>query len=341
MARKASVADEVVRVAADAEARKLRSELTALRRKYEAAHAELDALKQANATLTSLRGVKSKRISTRRPRGPRPHATAVLLLSDWHVEERVDPATCRGLNRFDLEICERRIEQLVRRACMLIEHETALTDIDRVCVAALGDFISGAIHDDLIEINQLAPLAAMRWAASRLGGVVDAMAKIAPVLVATACGNHGRTTHKPRVATEHEHSFEQNAYLTMAAAETRPNVEWQIGTGYLNVVDLFGFKLRLHHGHGLKYSGGVGGLTIPALKAIAAWNTARRVDLDAFGHWHQHLYIPNRFVANASLIGHNAFADRIKAEWQPPSQTLVIIDREHRRVTKALQVFLE
>jgi hypothetical protein len=325
----------------DGETRKLRGELTALRRKYEAALGELQEKDASIASLTALRGVKEKRYRSAKPKGKRPEATAVLVLSDWHCEERVDPETCRGLNSFSLEVADERVKQLVQRATMLIEHEMGLTGIRRVVVAALGDFITGHIHDDLVEMTQLAPLAATRWAQARLGGVIDSMSKIAPVLVATASGNHGRTTLKPRIATENDHSFEQHMYLTMAAQESRPNVSWQIGKGYLNLVDLDGFKLRCSHGHALRYGGGVGGLTIPSLKAVAAWNVAQRADLDVFGHWHQFLYVPYRFVSNASLIGHNAFADRIKAEYQPPSQTLVVIDHDHHRVTKVLPIFVQ
>ena len=48
-----------------------------------------------------------------------------------------------------------------------------------------------------------------------------------------------------------------------------------------------------------------------------------------------------RSVANGCLIGHNAFADRIKAEYQSPSQSLIIIDHDHNRVTKVLPIFLK
>ncbi|NDG19407.1 MAG: hypothetical protein EB117_14195 [Betaproteobacteria bacterium] len=166
------------------------------------------------------------------------------------------------------------------------------------------------------------------------------MAGIAPVLVATASGNHGRSTQKPRMATENEHSFEQHLYLTMAANERADNVSWQVGKGYLNIVDLDGFLIRFHHGHAIFFGGGVGGLTIPANKAIANWNISRRVNLDVFGHWHCFSWLPYRFVANGSLIGHNAFADRIKAEYQPPSQSLIIVDHDHNRVTKVLPIFV-
>lgn len=339
--QKASLKDRVVAVAGDAEAAKLRSELSSLRKKYDVALKQIDAEKASRENLQALADIKAKRIDRKRGRHPRSEATAVLILSDWHVEEEVRPETCRNLNTFTLEVADRRIQQLVKRASMLIEHEKHLTGIRRIVVAALGDFITGHIHDDLVEVTQLAPLAATRWAGERLAGVIDAMHEIAPVLVATASGNHGRSTKHPRMATENDHSFEQHLYLTMAAQEQRKHVEWQVGEGYLNNVNLDGFILRAHHGHAIRFGGGVGGLTIPANKAIANWNQAQRADLDIFGHWHCFSWLPYRFVANGCLIGHNAFADRIKAEYQPPSQSLVIIDHEHGRVTKVLPIFLK
>jgi hypothetical protein len=332
--------DRVVSVAADAEAARLRHELASVKKKYAAALEHLSREQDAVANLTSLSGIREKKISRAKARSNKSEATAVLVLSDWHAEERVDPRTCRGLNEFDLSIAEKRITQLVQRASMLIEHERSLTGIRRICVAALGDFITGHIHDDLIEMTQMAPLAAIRWVGERLNGVVGAMSEIAPVLVATATGNHGRTTHKPRIATENEHSYEQHMYLTLQAQEKRPHVDWQVGAGYLNLVNLDGFMLRAHHGHALKFGGGIGGLTIPANKAIGNWNQAQKADLDIFGHWHTFSWLPYRFVANGSLIGHNAFADRIRAEFQPPSQSLIIVDHSHNRVTKVLPIFL-
>lgn len=342
MARLQGLKSDIIAVASDAEAAKLRSELTALKKRYATALEQLDAERQAVKNLTALKGVKAKKIARRRPKQDKPEATAILVLSDWHVEERVDPETHTGHgNAYTLEIAERRIQQVVQRASMLIEHEKALTGIRRVVVAALGDFISGHIHEDLVEITQLAPLTAIRWAGERLGGVIDAMREIAPVMVVTASGNHGRSTMKPRMATENEHSFEQHLYLTMAAAEKRSDVQWQIGKGYLNIADLDGFLVRFSHGHSLRFGGGVGGLTIPANKAIANWNTSKRCNLDVFGHWHTFSWLPYRFVANGCLIGHNAFADRIKAEYQPPSQTLIIVDHDHNRVTKVLPIFVQ
>ena len=331
------VKDAVSRDTAEA---KLRAELSDLRSKYKTALARLD---HANTELNKIHEIGSvgkKKLPRMKRKGKRPQATVILVCSDWHSEELIRPEDCRGLNEFDLSIADKRIRTLSSKASMLIEHEKHLTDIRRVVVASLGDLITGHIHDDCIERTQLAPLAATRWAGERLNGVIDSMSELAPVLTVTATGNHGRSTRKPRVSTENDHSYEQNLYLTMAAAERRRNVSWQVGVGYHNMVDLDGFLVRFHHGHALSGGGGVGGLTAPTNRAIAKWNIAQTVDLDVFGHFHQFIHVPYRFVCNGCLCGHNAYADRIKAEFQPPSQALIVIDHDHQRVTKVLPVFV-
>ena len=192
------------------------------------------------------------------------------------------------------------------------------------------------------DLTALAPLAAARWAGERLRGIIDLAADMAKeVIVCTQPGNHGRSTERPRAATGHDHSFEQNLYLMMAAAETRKNVRWEVAEGYLGYLDLDGFTLRYHHGESIRYQGGVGGITIPANKAIAAWNRSRRADLDVFGHWHQWGWLRGRYVSNGSLIGINAYAISIKAEAEAPCQSLVIVDHGRREVTEAKPIWCD
>jgi hypothetical protein len=267
----------------------------------------------------------------------------VVLLSDIHCEERVDPETVNGLNDYSLDVCQLRINELHERFFRLLEHERQLAKIDRVVVWLGGDFLSGHIHDDTAELAQLAPLAATRWIGERLRAFIDAVADSAKsVVVATNSGNHGRSTEKLRIGTEMEHSFEQHLYLTLASNEKRKNVRWQVGTGYLNYVDLDGFLVRFHHGHAIKYGGGVGGITIPTNKAIAAWDAVKRADLTCFGHWHQFQWLrAGRYVANGSVIGHSAYATRIKAAYEPPCQACIVIDHGRHEVTKAMPIYCD
>lgn len=335
--------DQADKIRTDTELARLRAELSATKGRYAAALRQIDAERERADSLAGLAGVKSKSMP-RKVRPARPNAaTAIVVLSDWHVEETVTAEQTSGLNRFDLAVADLRIEELAKRLGVLIEHERQLVKIDRIVVAALGDFISGHIHEELVETCSLAPHAAMRWASARLAGIIDLCAELArEVVVVTQPGNHGRSNHgKPRKSTEHEHSFEQNAYLILAAQEERKNVSWHVAEGYLGYLDLDGFTVRYHHGHEIRYQGGSGGITIPINKAIAAWNRSRPAHLDIFGHWHQWGWLRGRYVSNGSLIGMNAFGLRIKAEFEAPCQSLVIVDHGRREVSRAMPVWCD
>lgn len=337
-------AANVERINADVEIARIRSERDLLKSRYKAALSQLDAERARADALAGLSGLGMKRHKPSKKAGGAKHrATMIVLLSDWHVEEQVDPATCNFLNSFDLEVCDRRIAELTERFVTLLEHERRLADVSRVLVWLGGDFISGHIHEDTAEMAQLAPLAALRWAGKRIAGFIDTVAQLADsVVVATNSGNHGRSTPKLRVGTELEHSFEQHLYLSLASAEQRPNVDWHVGTGYLNYVDLDGFRVRLHHGHAYTYAGGIGGIHVPVSKANAAWNAVEPANLTCFGHWHQFSWLrAGRYVSNGSLIGHSAYATRIKASFEPPCQACVIVDHRRQEVTKAMPIFCD
>jgi len=342
----AAVLDEATRQAdldRDAELARLRADLAQTKSTYKAALSRIDAERARGDAMAGLRGIAPHRARQRPTKARRHHATMVVLLSDWHVEERVDPATVNGLNDYSLEVADQRIAELGERLAVMLEHERRLADIRRVVVWLGGDFLSGHIHDDTAELAQLAPLAATRWAGERIRGFLDAVAGQADeVIVATNSGNHGRSTEKLRIGTEMEHSFEQHLYLTMSGAEPRPNVRWQVGTGYLNVLDLDGFRVRFHHGHAVKYQGGIGGIHVPLNKSIAAWDATLRADLTCLGHWHQFSWgRSGRYVSNGSVIGHSAYAVRIKANYEPPCQACVVIDHERHETTKAFPLFCD
>jgi hypothetical protein len=344
VAKVAKAVSDADRLAADAELARLRAENAALRGRYKASLAAIDAANSRADQLAGLKGVAGKAYRPAKKAGRQTSATAVAVLSDWHVEETITLEQTSGANQFSLEIAERRIAELAERLSTLIEHERRLVKIDRIVLALLGDFISGHIHEELMETTLgVAPMQAMRWAASRLRGIIDMAADMAKeVVVVTQPGNHGRSTVKVRMATEHRHSFEHNQYHMMRSNERRKNVHWQIAEGYLGYLDLDGFTIRYHHGHSIgRYQGGIGGITIPANKAIAAWNRSRHADLDLFGHWHQFGWLRGRYVSNGSLIGMSPFALRIRAEAEAPCQSLVIVDHGRNECTKAMPVWCD
>jgi hypothetical protein len=202
-------------LAADAEVARLRSEVASLRGRYKSALAAIDAERSRADSILQLQGIKpAKRPVPQQVRHAKHSATMVVLLSDIHCEERVDPSTVNGLNDYSLDVCDARLHELEQRFFTMLDHERQIAKIDRVVVWLGGDFISGHIHDDTAELAQMAPLSATRWIGERLRAFIDAVADNAgEIIVATNSGNHGRSTEKLRIGTEMEHSFEQHLYL--------------------------------------------------------------------------------------------------------------------------------
>lgn len=265
-------------------------------------------------------------------------AVAFAIASDWHVEETVDPSTVNNLNEFSLDIAEKRIEQFFRRVVKITEIQRHGTKVDTLVLGLIGDLMTGYIHEELRETNGLSPTETVLWLIERVGSGIKLLEKNFEQLIIPCCyGNHGRTTIKPRHATGATNSYEWMLYHILRKQFS--NHEWIIADGYHNYLDVDGRIIRFHHGDGLKYQGGIGGLTIPVEKAISSWNKAIPAHLDVFGHWHQSQQNP-KWISNASLIGHNAYAISIKAGFEPPTQTFFLMDKARGRTITA-PIFLD
>jgi len=306
---------------------KLNQALAAL----EQAEAERDALIALNETPSETFAIRPVT-----PGGGTNEGTAVIVASDWHLEEEVKSGTVSGLNTFNLDVAKARAEKFWQSAYKLIRLLNQDIRITHLVVAFLGDFITGQIHGaENAESNLLLPNHAIVFAKGLLVAGLDfLLASTAPdVRIHIPChsGNHARTTHTTRFTSENGHSLEFLMYMWLASHyRHEPRITFDIAEGMHSYLDIYGTTIRFHHGHAVKYNGGVGGLYIPVNKAIAQWNKGRHADLDVFGHFHQ-LRDGGNFICNGSLIGYNTFALSIKADYEPPRQCLFLMDKKRGR----------
>jgi hypothetical protein len=197
-------------------------------------------------------------------------------------------------------------------------------------LALLGDFISGNIHEELLESCSLRPIDAILLAKDWLTSGIKFLLQNTDCdfTIVTAVGNHTRITHQVHIANERGNNLEYFMYHVMAKEfANEPRVRFIIEDSYHTYLKVYDKTIRFHHGHAIKYGGGVGGLTIPVNKAIAQWNKTRVADLDVFGHWHQQ-FDGGNFLCNGSIIGYNAFALFIKAGFEHPKQLFFLMDRK-------------
>jgi len=273
-------------------------------------------------------------------------ATYVMGASDWHVGERVRPEAVGFKNEYDPEIAAERAEQFWYSQLLMLGAARSAWDIRDGVLWLGGDLMTGYIHEEYLEENFLSPveeaLLIHKLVSSGIKTLL-ASSDLERILVVTSNGNHGRTGQKMKIATSAKNSFEWLAYqhLRMAFAD-EPRLTFQIGTGYSNVVDVYGYRVNFHHGDMIGYAGGIGGTTIPANRRIQrrASGLPPRFEgtplgpthLDVFGHFHQ-LQFPKSFVQNGSLIGWNSFAEAIGCSYEDPQQVSFVIDERYRVVS--------
>ncbi len=264
-------------------------------------------------------------------------SVAFAIASDWHIEETVVSEKVNHLNEYNLSIARRRAVQFFQNTLKLLKKEQVATKIDTLVLALLGDFISGNIHEELLENCSLQPMPAIIEAKKLLVSGIKFLLENSDVNLVIPChvGNHTRITKKVHISTEEGNSLEYFMYHVMAdefAGE--PRVKFLISEGYLSYLQVYDFTVRFHHGHAIKFGGGIGGVFIPAYKKISQWEKAKHANLDVYGHLHQ-VKDGGNFLLNGSLIGYNAFAIRIGADYEPPKQLFFLVSKKRGKTVVA------
>jgi len=328
--KKKTVADDKQKLADQSLFRELKA-------KYQLLLKENDALEEQVANVLQMR----KRVSTHQivasKKSGHGEATAFIVASDWHMEERVTAESVYGLNEYSLEIAKARSDRFFKNALVLLNICRRDIRIKEIVLGLLGDFITNQIHEELMEMNTLRPIEAVMLVQSWLASGIEFLLKNTDCHLTIPCctGNHSRITKRIHHSTEQGNSLEHLMYHSLALHFLKEKrVKFIINQSYHTFLDVYGQTVRIHHGHAIKYQGGVGGITIPMNKAIAQWNKAKEADLDICGHWHQFKDTGNCIV-NGSLIGYSPYGIVIKAEYERPKQAFFLLDSKRGKTIVA------
>lgn len=333
-----------------------KKEQRTLKHKYDRALGELEQTRSLLSVALDLKGNQRPFQIAPYTRGGKGEATAVAVASDWHIEEEVKPETCGGMNFYNLEESKRRAETFFRKLLYLIQLEQQNTKVNRLILALLGDFISGDIgHKDILLSTLLGPSQAILRCQDYLISGIQFLLNNSELEIVIPChsGNHARMEKEQLIANESSYSLEYIMYNCMKlyfGAKGEKRVKFVIPEGYHSYQTVYDLTLRFHHGHSIRYGGGVGGITIPVNKkiaqwnktkdarnapfyesikdSIAEWNLARPADIDVFGHFHQFMDGGN-FVANGSLIGYSPYAISVGGSYEPPKQALFFVHSKY------------
>lgn len=268
--------------------------------------------------------------------GHQRNGVPVMVLSDLHVEERVDPEKVNHINKYDLDIADACLTSAFDSFMWL--HDDPRWDIRTVVVAIIGDTFSGHIHEELIEGNFLSPIKATVWLQERivreLRRIPGACPNVERIIVVMKDGNHGRNTHKIRCATRTDNSLEWLMFHTIAARMSDDQrFDFHVEEGVFTYLDIYNTSLCFLHGDIFRSMGGVGGITIPLRKGFNERKKyPQRMHHMIMGHFHQRLDI-GEIIVNGSMIGPTAYSLANNFAPEGRQQTWFMVDSERGKAT--------
>lgn len=266
--------------------------------------------------------------------------------SDWHWGEIVYPSQVNGVNEFNIEIAHRRARLFFEKVVYLLRHHVVQPQYPGLVLALGGDFLSGDIHEELTETNEMPNMVALLDLFGVLKWGIDALAnEFENLFLPCVPGNHGRNTRKPRAKNRAFTNFDWLLYQFLAKAfENDKRVKFFIPDGPDALYEVAGHKYLLTHGDSMRGGDSMIGHFGPVLrgqKKKLSRNSGIGLEFDTMIHGHFHTYFPtDKIIGNGSLKGLDEYAFQGNFGYEPPIQALWITNPKHG-VTVHMPIYLE
>ncbi len=263
----------------------------------------------------------------------------VLMLSDLHFQEVVDPRTMNGVNEYNHDVSVRRFERVINRSAEWTKRYTAGLDFDGGMVMLGGDIVTGTIHEELQDTNdRTTPEAVVEWA-PRIASALEYLADEwgGQLVVPMVDGNHDRVHKRKRMKQRAEEAWSWVLYNWVAhSLEDNEGITPLISSASELIVPLYDTHFLIEHGDegvGPSAGSGIGGIFPPIARKVhksqskyANWG--QKFDWNLMGHWHQTTYGPN-FIINGSLKGYDEYAMKKGFGFERPQQCLFVVTPEN------------
>lgn len=237
-----------------------------LQGKYEQSLRQSTAVEQLVAMATDLAPVSYKARPYVKERSGEPAGqpqSAVLMLSDTHVGQVIEPEQTLGFGRYNFDIFLARLKFLEEAVSSILRDHTT-TDVPELVVCLGGDMLDGAL-DHGAEAGQHNTLFTQFYGAGHaLAQFIRNLATVVPsIRIQTTVGNHPRWQNQKRMPTKNRYSnLDQFLYAyTQALLTDIKEIKWNLDMQPFSLFDVQGFLFHLSHGDQLR--GGDRALGIP------------------------------------------------------------------------------
>lgn len=296
----------------------------------------LEAIKEAAKEIPKIKQVVSKRKKI----AGKPGITKELLLSDIHFGKKTET--------FNLDVCKKRLEEVVQATIGEIERDSKEYNIDEIIVALLGDIIENySMH--VLESAKGCEFGNSRQvyeATLNLFKIVILPLNKLGIKMKVVCvtGNHdrdgvNRTYHNPG-----EENFTYIIYNTIknfAEFAGLKNIQFIIPKDPWAVIDVYGNTVLYEHYDNCKNPNRAG---LEGLMTKRASQLNINIDYMRGGHFHDPTSFKNgRIQINGCLTGNDSFASVLGFNSEA-SQTLnTFVNTKNRRykMYKSFIILLE
>jgi hypothetical protein len=301
--KRSDTADDVL--ALQLESRRLRAETRDAKASAERALAKLEAVQDALTVALEIRDVFDQGVITPPEDPQKDEAVPILLLSDLHCGQIVKPSSVNGLNEFNPEIFDDRLDAVFRNALKVINGQRSTAVVREAVIWLGGDLIEGELHGDAVQNQTLTTTQQIVRCERAIVRGLDYLLQhsdLERILIPCNVGNHGRNTKKQQ-SNATENSYEHLAYCSMRRHyRDEPRLEWFIADADCLYLDVYGKRLRFFHGDSVRYNGGAAGPLWNVDKHAKNLDQSVPADHTFHGHFHT-LGFGSRATSNGSLPG--------------------------------------
>ncbi len=256
-----------------------------------------------------------------------------LLTSDFHAGEVVRADETDAGYGYDVETFVQRYRKMIEVAIYLTtDHAGANWTFPGFIYARAGDLISGQLHLELLETDEITPLEAVLLVAEEeMGGIrrlLDAFDHVEVKSVGVG-GNHDRDLMKPTTKNAIGHSLEMLVHnMLVREFKNDPRVTFQTSRGFDVRFPIYDMNIILTHGDRIGSRGGTGFIG-PAANILKGAYKVRQeqamlgyhIDRVDLGHFHYPFQAPG-VLSNGSMPGYTEFAKQFRMQPSKPQQWL-------------------
>ena len=269
-----------------------------------------------------------------------------LFASDWHWGEVVDPEQINGVNQFNLKIGHRRAKTLIERTIDLLNNHMVNPVYPGIVFALGGDMVSGDIHEELKESNEMPTIPTVLDLLEVLIACVKSLANaFGNVRIPAVTGNHGRNTMKMHHKGRHWTSYDWLLYCLLEREfKGDKRITFIVSNSPDCSYNIYGHRYLLTHGDQFRGGDGQVGFLGPVIRGdLRKRSRNNQIDMSydtmILGHWHQYCHT-GRVIANGSLKGYCEYANQNNFGFELPRQGLWLTHPNHG-ITFAMPVNLE